>query len=71
MTGGQKSHATNRLENICKGLGVEEEHIIEINPLRKYHQENTKTISDELQYEGVSVIIARRECIQTASKKKK
>jgi indolepyruvate ferredoxin oxidoreductase alpha subunit len=71
MTGGQKSHATNRLENICKGLGVEEKHIIEIDPLRKYHENNMKIIADELNYEGVSVIIARRECIQTAIKKKK
>ena len=71
MTGGQKSHATNRLINICKGLGVEEEHIVELNPLRKYHEENTKLISKELNYEGVSVIIFQRECIQTASKRKK
>ncbi|MDA3822420.1 MAG: thiamine pyrophosphate-dependent enzyme [Bacteroidales bacterium] len=71
MTGGQKSHATDRLYSICKGLGVEEEHIIEITPLRKHHEENTKIISRELNYEGVSVIISRRECIQTAIKRKK
>ncbi|MDT8432183.1 MAG: indolepyruvate ferredoxin oxidoreductase subunit alpha [Bacteroidales bacterium] len=71
MTGGQKSHATNRLLNICKGLGVEEKHIIEINPLKKHHDENTQIIADELAYEGVSVIIASRECIQTASRRKK
>lgn len=71
MTGGQKSHATNRLVNICKGLGVEEEHIIEINPLKKHHGENTRIMADELAYEGVSVIIASRECIQTASRRKK
>jgi len=71
MTGGQKSHATDRLYNICKGIGVEEQHIIEINPLKKYHTENTRIITDELNYEGVSVILSRRECIQTASKNKK
>ena len=71
MTGGQKSHATDRLFQICRGLGVEEEHIIEINPLRKHLEENTGIISRELAYDGVSVILARRECIQTASKKKK
>ena len=71
MTGGQKSHATNRLVNICKGLGVEEKHIIEMNPLKKYHEENTRLISDELAYKGVSVIISSRECIQTASRHKK
>jgi indolepyruvate ferredoxin oxidoreductase, alpha subunit len=69
MTGGQQSHATNRLEAICRGLGVEDEHIRIMNPLRKHHEENTKLIADELAYEGVSVIISQRECIQTASRR--
>ncbi|MCF8346963.1 MAG: indolepyruvate ferredoxin oxidoreductase subunit alpha [Bacteroidales bacterium] len=71
MTGGQKSHATNRLVNICKGLGVEEDHLIEIDPLHKHHEENTRLIAAELKYEGVSVIISKRECIQTAIRRKK
>ena len=71
MTGGQPSHATNRLLQIIKGLGVEEDHIIEIDPMRKFHEENTALISKELAYNGVSVILAQRECIQTAIKRKK
>jgi indolepyruvate ferredoxin oxidoreductase alpha subunit len=71
MTGGQRSHATDRLYNICRGLGVEEQHIIEINPLKKHHEANTDVIRRELAYEGVSVIISRRECIQTAARRKK
>lgn len=71
MTGGQKSHATNRLYAICRGLGVEEEHIIELNPLKKNHEENRRIIAGELEYEGVSVIISARECIQTAIRRKK
>jgi indolepyruvate ferredoxin oxidoreductase alpha subunit len=66
MTGGQKSHATDRLVQICRGLGVEEEHIRVINPLKKHHAENTDIIGKELEYRGVSVIISQRECIQTA-----
>lgn len=69
MTGGQKSHATNRLLEICKGIGVEAEHIRMIDPLRKHHEENKKMILEELEYKGVSVLIAQRECIQTARKK--
>ena len=69
MTGGQKSHATNRLVEICKGIGVEQQHIRVMNPLRKHHEENTKVIAQELRYEGVSVIIAQRECIQTVGKR--
>lgn len=69
MTGGQKSHATNRLLEICKGMGVEPGHIRVMNPLKKHHEENTSTMAEELAYEGVSVIIAQRECIQTAIRK--
>lgn len=71
MTGGQQSHATGRLESICEGLGVEKDHIRTIMPLRKHHGENVQIMKEELAYNGVSVIIARRECIQTASRKKK
>ncbi|MFH0759647.1 MAG: thiamine pyrophosphate-dependent enzyme [Bacteroidota bacterium] len=70
MTGGQKSHATNRLVEICTGIGVEPAHIRIMNPLRKHHDENREIISEELAFEGVSVIIAQRECIQTAKRRK-
>ena len=69
MTGGQQSHATNRLEEICRGIGVEEEHLRVMNPLRKHHEENMQMVADELAYDGVSVIIAQRECIQTVSRR--
>ncbi len=71
MTGGQISQASGRLEDICKGIGVEEEHIIILNPLRKHHSTNVGIIKQELNYEGVSVIIPRRECIVTLAQKKK
>jgi len=71
MTGGQKSSATGRLESICLGIGVEKEHLHTIIPLKKNHTGNVELISRELAYAGVSVIISRRECIQTASKKKR
>lgn len=71
MTGGQKSSATGRLENICLGLGVEKDHLVVLNPLKKHHQENAILIAKELKYKGVSVVIARRECIQNAARRKK
>jgi indolepyruvate ferredoxin oxidoreductase alpha subunit len=70
MTGGQKSHATGRLESICKGIGVHPDHLRIIIPLKKNHEENVRVIKEELAYNGVSVIISQRECIQIASKKK-
>ena len=71
MTGGQKSHATNRLEKICEGIGVAPEHIRTIIPLRKNHEENIRIMQEEFNHKGVSVIISSRECIQTAARRKK
>ncbi len=69
MTGGQKSAALGKIESICRGVGVEDEHIRVIKPLRKNHEDNVKVILDELNYQGVSVVIPRRECIQTLNKR--
>lgn len=65
MTGGQDSAATGHIEEICKGVGVSEEHIHVIRPLKKYHEENLRIIKDEMAYRGVSVVIPRRECVVT------
>ena len=69
MTGGQRSNAKSRLESICLGLGVEEDHLHVINPIQKNHDENMAVIKKELEYKGVSVIIPRRECLQTLAKR--
>jgi len=71
MTGGQISHATGRLKQICEGLGVAPEHIRTILPLRKNHEENVRIMRQEFDYMGVSVIISERECIQTATGRNK
>ncbi|MDT8309752.1 MAG: thiamine pyrophosphate-dependent enzyme, partial [Bacteroidales bacterium] len=69
MTGGQKSSALGKIEDICAGVGVEKEHIRVIKPLRKNHEENVQIFKEELEYKGVSVIIPRRECIQTLNQR--
>jgi len=71
MTGGQDSAGTGRIEAICMGLGVEPEHIRVVVPLKKNFDEMKQIIRDEINYKGVSVIIPRRECVQTLSRKKK
>ena len=68
MTGGQDSAGTGRLEAICAGIGVAPAHIRTIVPLPKNYPDMEKTIREELEYHGVSVIICRRECIQTAKR---
>ncbi|MFH0865121.1 MAG: thiamine pyrophosphate-dependent enzyme [Bacteroidota bacterium] len=69
MTGGQPSAAFGRLTDICRGLGVDEAHLRILKPLRKYHEENVRIIKEELAYNGVSVIIPQRECVQTLDKR--
>ena len=68
MTGGQDSAGTGRLEQICAGIGVDPEHIRVTVPLPKNREELKAMIREEIAYPGVSVIIPRRECIQTAKR---
>jgi indolepyruvate ferredoxin oxidoreductase alpha subunit len=66
MTGGQDSQGTGKLEDICLGLGVNPEHLHTINSLPKNHDEMMELFIREINYPGLSVVISRRECIQTA-----
>ena len=70
MTGGQDSAGTGKLEAICAGLGVKPEHIRVLVPLKKNFEEMKQVIREEIEYNGVSVIIPRRECLQTLKRKK-
>mgnify|MGYP003292408251 FL=1 len=65
MTGGQDSAGTGRLEAICAGVGVDPAHIRVVVPLPKNMEEIKQTLREEIAYNGVSVVIPRRECIQT------
>ena len=65
MTGGQDSAGTGRLEQICTGLGVAPEHVRVGVPLPKNVDEIKQVLREEINYAGTSVVIARRECIQT------
>lgn len=69
MTGGQDSAGTNKFEAICIALGVEPEHVRVVMPLQKNMESITAVIKEEIDHEGVSVIIPRRECMQTLSRK--
>ena len=71
MTGGQDSAGTGKIESICIGLGVSPEHIRVVIPLKKNYEEMKQIIREEIEYKGVSVIIPRRECIQTLARKKR
>ena len=65
MTGGQDSAGTNKFEAICRGLGLSDDHLHVVVPLPKNMPEITDILRQEINYHGTSVIIPRRECIQT------
>ena len=69
MTGGQDSAGTHKFEAICLALGVEREHLHVVVPLPKNLEEITRILREEIAYEGVSVIIPQRECMQTLGRK--
>ena len=71
MTGGQDSAGTDKFEAICVALGVGRDHVRVVVPVPKNMDEITEVIREELGYDGVSVIIPRRECMQTLARKRR
>ena len=71
MTGGQDSSAYGKIESICEGVGVDPAHIRVVVPLKKNYDEMVQMFREEFAYEGVSVIIPRRECLQKAARRKR
>ncbi|MCH5225406.1 MAG: indolepyruvate ferredoxin oxidoreductase [Muribaculaceae bacterium] len=66
MTGGQDSQGTGKLEDICKGIGVDPEHLHTITSHPTNIENMKQLFKKEIDHKGLSVIISRRECIQTA-----
>jgi indolepyruvate ferredoxin oxidoreductase alpha subunit len=65
MTGTQDTLATGQdLVDIVLGLGVKKEHVRVINPVKSRFDENLAIVREEIAHKGLSVIIARRPCVQ-------
>jgi indolepyruvate ferredoxin oxidoreductase, alpha subunit len=70
MTGGQKTIMNSgQIVSVVAGTGVSPDHLHVIVPLPKYLEENTALLRRELNHEGLSVIIAQRECVQALKKR--
>lgn len=72
MTGGQPTILpSSRLESVVKGLGIDAEHcrVVEAHP--KKIEAMRAVLQEEIDYHGPSVVIAVRECIETARRSKK
>ena len=66
MTGGQDSQGTGKIEQICIGLGADPAHVRTIDSHPRTHEEMKALLREEISHKGLSVVVARRECIQTA-----
>jgi indolepyruvate ferredoxin oxidoreductase alpha subunit len=72
MTGGQLSMTCGEsLINIVEGLGVNKDHLHIIDANRSARETNYEIFMNEMNHKGLSVIIAVRECIQAARRRKK
>ena len=64
MTGGQDVFISgDEFIGLLKGLGVPEEHIVKIEPLKKHQAANVEAIRREISHRGLSVVLACRPCI--------
>ena len=71
MTGGQPSiMSSSRLECLITALGVNPDHFHVLNAHPRFTDANAEVIRNEITYRGLSVIVAVRECIETARKHK-
>ena len=69
MTGGQPSFASaTGCSGSSRALGVPKEHIRVITPLPKFHEDNVRVLTEEIEHPGLSVIVAVRECLEEARK---
>ena len=72
MTGGQPTILPSpRLAELVKGCGVDPAHLHVLDAHHRHTAENAAIIRREVEYQGLSVIIAVRECIETLKTRKR
>ena len=65
MTGQQPSQALDQVERMVLGMGIPEASLQVLTPLPRHHEANVKAVEAALQQPGPSVLVFRRECIQS------
>jgi indolepyruvate ferredoxin oxidoreductase alpha subunit len=72
MTGGQPTIApSSRLHDIVLGLGVPSEHCHVVEAMPRKVGANAELLRREIEHRGLSVVIAVRECLEVARRKRK
>ncbi|MDR2630622.1 MAG: indolepyruvate ferredoxin oxidoreductase [Spirochaetaceae bacterium] len=66
MTGCQEPMLPgSRLPALIRGLGVREEHLLELEAKKQFLEENAARLKVEIEYRGLSVVIFKRECLES------
>jgi indolepyruvate ferredoxin oxidoreductase alpha subunit len=72
MTGCQQTMlASDRFRPLILGLGLDPEHLVELEARKPLLEENTVKLKKELEYRGLSVVIFKRECLEAFRKRRK
>lgn len=72
MTGAQPTIATPAtLERLVRATGVAEDHVHVIDAHPRKTEEIAELLRNEVAHRGLSVVIAKRECIEAAKKRKR
>ena len=65
MTGQQPSQALDQVERMARGMGVATDQLQVLLPVPKQHEANVAALATALRHPGLSVVVFRRECIQS------
>lgn len=65
MTGQQPSQALDQVERMVRGMGIAEDQLQVLLPVPKQHEANVAAMEAALRHPGPSVVVFRRECIQS------
>jgi indolepyruvate ferredoxin oxidoreductase alpha subunit len=69
MTGCQETIVpSDKLRPLIEGLGVNPEHVLELEAKKPLVEENAAKLRVEIEYSGLSVVIFRRPCIEALRK---
>jgi indolepyruvate ferredoxin oxidoreductase alpha subunit len=72
MTGCQETIVpSENLGRLILGLGVKAERLLELETKPALVEENSARLKKEMEYEGLSVVIFRRECLEAFRKRRK
>ena len=72
MTGCQETIVpSEKLADLIKGLGVDPEHLIELEASSQHFEENLNKLKKEIEFPGVSAVIFRRVCIEAFRRRRR